>query len=96
MALTHPEVSEAEFESAYDTVLKQGIDNKSLSDVETYDSVLRTEIGQWLMRAEAAFNNEYNIADFFDFTIINDNLEKAYAQLKEYCLGVYLDYTDED
>jgi hypothetical protein len=96
MTLTHPEVSEEELEAIYEAVLKQGIGNKTIPEVDTYNNALRTEIGQWLIRAEAAFNNEYNIADFFDFTIINDNLDKAYAELKEYCLGVYLDYTDED
>ena len=96
MALAHPEVSSEELESIYDTVIKHGIANKSSPDVTQYNKALRTEIGQWIMRAEASFNNEYNIAELFDFKIINDNLEKAYAELKEYCLGRYLDNTDED
>lgn len=93
MALAHPEVASEELEAIYDTVIKHGIANKSSSE---YNNALRTEIGQWIVRAEAAFNNEYNISELFDFKIINDNLEKAYAELKEYCLGIYLDNTDED
>lgn len=90
MALAHPEISASELEEVYNTIVKQGMPNKSPSDA------LRTEIGQWLLRAEAAFNNEYNVANFFDYKIINDNLERAYAELKEYCLRAYLDNTDED
>jgi guanylate kinase len=96
LALAHPEVPSCELEDIYNNIMKSGIANKSAADFSGYNEVLRTEIGQWLIRAEAAFNNEYNIADFFDFKIINDNLEKAYSELKEYCLGVYLDNTDDD
>ena len=96
VALSHPDVCASELAQAYDSIMKHGLGSSSSMEINGYRNILQTEIGQWLLRAEAAFNNEYNIAEFFDFKIINDNLEKAYSELKEYCLGVYLENNDDD
>ncbi len=45
------------------------------------------------MKAEG---EQYATKDFFDFTIVNDDLEYAYNQLKDYCLNVYWSSTVED
>ncbi|KAH9274433.1 guanylate kinase [Batrachochytrium salamandrivorans] len=48
---------------------------------------VESEVNLWLAKAKNT-NEGYNKSTF-DFTVVNDNLERAYEELKEYCLGVY-------
>ncbi|KAI8906863.1 P-loop containing nucleoside triphosphate hydrolase protein [Gorgonomyces haynaldii] len=48
-------------------------------------------LDSWLQKAQEEHHLEY------DFKIVNDNLERAYRELKDYCLNVYWkDFDQED
>eukprot|EP00842_Homolaphlyctis_polyrhiza_P002418 jgi/Hompol1/3177/HPOL_006385-RA len=54
-----------------------------------------SEVTGWLAKAKHAAA-EYN-SIVFDFTLVNDDLEQAYRQLKDYCLSMYWkDFEEED
>lgn len=103
MSLSHPETPTHELEETFNKIMTFGFKSGAQSPISTRDmgsgsplNDAQLEMAQWLMRAEASFKDEYRITDFFDFTIVNDDLEKAYAALKHFCLGVYRDNEQED
>ena len=52
-------------------------------------------IGIWINKAKHEINDYQDI--IFDMTIVNDDLEKAYKELKEYCLSMYWkDFNEEE
>ncbi|KAL2916048.1 hypothetical protein HK105_204472 [Polyrhizophydium stewartii] len=53
------------------------------------------EVTSWLAKAEHT-RAEFD-ASLFDLTVVNDDLERAYRELKEYCMSVYWkDFEEED
>jgi guanylate kinase len=50
-------------------------------------------INQWVEKAKSG---QFNESDF-DLVVVNDDLEKAYKKLKEYCISNYwADFESED
>jgi guanylate kinase len=74
------------------SVIPTGAHKKGLSKATPVsEDELPPEIKQWILKAEASFKESIESKEFFDKTIVNDDLETAYQELKEYCLNAYLD-----
>ncbi|KAI8925268.1 hypothetical protein BC831DRAFT_415235 [Entophlyctis helioformis] len=53
------------------------------------------DVSSWLTKARHTIT-DYD-SSLFDFTLVNDELERAYAELKAYCMRVYwADFEDDD
>ncbi|KAL5039585.1 hypothetical protein BDV3_002837 [Batrachochytrium dendrobatidis] len=57
------------------------------NNFETPEERDPNEVKGWLAKAKHTLAD--HDATLFDFTVMNDDLERAYKELKEYCLGMY-------
>ena len=52
----------------------------------------QSEVAGWIQKAQQEQEQQG-----YDFSIVNDNLDRAYRELKDYCLSVYWkDFDQED
>ncbi|KAJ3412442.1 hypothetical protein HDV05_000746 [Chytridiales sp. JEL 0842] len=92
-----PSVAEFEHERTVDST--QTLQNPS-SQQPSLDSVAGKEpidpdVALWLAKAPGI--NEYaNLDNFFDLKIVNDDPEKAYRELKDFCLKEFYEHYDEE
>ena len=85
---------EETIESNYGTPIQSGFRTPSvastpLSPEDKKASAQQFEMNLWISKANAAISSDNTEQNFFDRIIVNDDLDRAYAELKDFCLSAY-------
>ncbi|KAJ3135377.1 hypothetical protein HK100_002820 [Physocladia obscura] len=70
----------------------QGMEHQPVAEtahVPMTEEQFRDDVEKWMAKAHCAETYEH-MKDFFDLKIVNDDPERAYAELRDFCLSTYI------